>query len=78
MLTEAKHDHIRSTVDNTLEVAKENGLTNAYWDYLTTLVNDNFDIFGVEFSFGSPAYLLPLRIELTTQASLVRCRLRKY
>lgn len=43
-LDEAQHDHNRSAVDHVLEAAKQNGLTNAYRDDLTTIVNENFEV----------------------------------
>lgn len=77
-LDDAQHDDIRAAVEKMLQAAQDNGLPPYYWERLQTLVYDHIDVFRVSFSSGPPARLPPLRIELTTEASPVRCRLRNY
>lgn len=69
---------IRAAADSMLKTAQENGLSKTDTLYLRQAVTNFIDIFRVLFSAGPPASIIPLKIELKSDARPVRARLRNY
>lgn len=73
-----QQDGILTAVDVFVQFVKNRGMENLYLTKLNFILGDLMDISRTDFSAGSPAKLLPLKIERTPDAKTMKIRLLKY